>query len=308
MQPIFLYSLPRAGSTLVQRILGAHADIATASEPWLLLPLLYSLRGKGAYAEYDHGLAASAIEDFCKLLPKGREDYEGELRETAMRLYRGAARRDARYFLDKTPRYHLIANELIRIFPAGKHVFLWRSPLATLGSFIGYFGQGTWNLYGYRVDLFTGLENLTGAYGQAKGTTHALRYEDLITNRDATLEKLFAYLELPFDKKAAESFSQVKLEGRMGDRAGTQAYTQISSEPLDKWKKALANPLRKRWARRYLHWIGSERLSLMGYSLDGLLGELDAAPTSAEHLCSDMVRMTYGYIETARGRNWQCGR
>jgi hypothetical protein len=158
------------------------------------------------------------------------------------------------------------------------------------------------------VDLFTGLENLTKACAQAKERVHALRYEDLITNRDATLEKLFAYLELPFDKKAAESFNQVKLEGRMGDQAGTQAYMQISAEPLEKWKRALANPLRKRWARGYLRWIGGERLRLMGYSLEQLLAELDAAPASAEYLCSDLVRMTYGCIETARGRNWQYGR
>ena len=307
MQPIFLFSLPRAGSTLLQRILGAHPDIATASEPWLLLPLLYSLKSEGVKADYDHRLAATGIEDLCALLPRGAQDYREELRELALRIYRKAARREVRYFVDKTPRYHLIAAELLTLFPDAKFVFLWRNPLALLGSFIGYFGGGKWNLYGYRIDLFDGLGNLAKAYSLAKDHVHALRYEDLITNRDATLEKLFAYLELPFDKQVCESFAQVELEGRLGDAGGSKTYARISSEPLDKWKQALRNPLRKRWARRYVQWIGSERLGLMGYSLDALLAELDSVPASTAYLLSDIVRMCYGYMETRRGRVWQHG-
>ena len=37
MRPLFL-SLPRSGSTLLQRILGSHDAVATSPEPWLLLP------------------------------------------------------------------------------------------------------------------------------------------------------------------------------------------------------------------------------------------------------------------------------
>lgn len=42
--PLFLLSLPRSGSTLAQRFLAAHDAIARASEPWILLPYLYTLR------------------------------------------------------------------------------------------------------------------------------------------------------------------------------------------------------------------------------------------------------------------------
>jgi hypothetical protein len=34
--------------------------------------------------------------------------------------------------------------------------------------------------------------------------------------------------------------------------------------------------VRRAWARRYLRWIGEERLAVMGYRLDVLLAELDA--------------------------------
>ena len=40
IRPLFLLSLPRSGSTLVQRVLARSPQIATASETWLLMPFL----------------------------------------------------------------------------------------------------------------------------------------------------------------------------------------------------------------------------------------------------------------------------
>ena len=294
MQPIFLFSLPRSGSTLAQRILGAHQDIATSSEPWILLPFIYMLRGKRAWAEYDHRLATDAIEDFYKQMPGAQADYLHEIRECVLRLYAKAAPGKERYFLDKTPRYHLIASEVRRMFPDAKYVFLWRNPLAMLGSYIDFFGQGKWNLYAYEIDLFRGLDNLISVYKESKDNVYALRYEDLVNNSAESVEKLVAYLELPYDPKVLESFSQVKLEGRLGDYKGSKSYGAISREPLEKWKLFLGNPLRKRWALNYIEWIGSDRLAVMGYSLEALRKELNSIPLSSNNLISDAIRMTYG--------------
>ncbi len=71
IRPLFLLSQPRAGSTFVQRVLAAHPKISTASEPWILLPLLYSLRDEGIRAAYDHHQLVLAIEDFSRQLPRG---------------------------------------------------------------------------------------------------------------------------------------------------------------------------------------------------------------------------------------------
>src|SRR5690349_14306880 len=101
--PVFVFSITRSGSTLVQRVIGSYPGVATTSEPWLLIPLLYTLRRRGVVAEYTHELAVEAIEDFCKQLPHGTEDYRGELRRFVLRLYAAAAGEGTRYFLDKTP-------------------------------------------------------------------------------------------------------------------------------------------------------------------------------------------------------------
>ena len=68
-RPLFLLSLPRAGSTVVQRVLAAHEGIATASEPWVLLPQLYARRLEGIYTEYGQLQSTKALSDFATALP-----------------------------------------------------------------------------------------------------------------------------------------------------------------------------------------------------------------------------------------------
>lgn len=279
---------------MVQRVLGSHEAVATVSEPWILLPYFYSLRQEGVYAEYNHASAASAVEDFCGTLPGGRLDYIEELRELALRLYEKAAPNGERYFLDKTPRYHLICHEVVDAFPSGKHVFLWRNPLAVISSIIETWGGGRWNVYRHKVDLFDGIERLVAAFNLHGGSAHAVRYEDLLTNPASSWEGIFRYLDLPFDVSMLEGFGGVRLDGGKGDPTGTKKYEGISLEPLEGWRLVLANPLRKAWCRRYLRWLGRERLAVMGYDLDDLLGDLDSLPNSYGGVASDAWRGFYG--------------
>lgn len=296
MTPVFLFSLPRAGSTLLQRILGAHEDIATTSEPWILLPFFYTLKPAGVYSEYSHSAATLAIEDFCRLLPAGQADYRNELHDFAMRLFQKAARRPARYFLDKTPRYHLIADEIVDSFPEAKFIFLWRNPLAVLASIVDTFLKGKWNVHDYKIDLFDGVDNLVRARARAGNRAITLRYEDLIERGAESVSNLLKFLELPDRPELIEKFSTVELHGRVGDYTGTKDYSQLSREPLEKWKSVLNNPLRRAWARRYLNWIGAERMVAMGYSLQPMLDELNALSMTGVNLGPDFIQSIYGIL------------
>ena len=166
MKPIFLMSLPRSGSTLIQRLLASHQDVATVSEPWILLPYLYTLKSHGVYAEYDQRLLITAIKDFCREMPNGKADYLAEMRSYVLRLYETAAGGPYQYFLDKTPRYHLVADKIFELFPDAKYIFLWRNPLAVVASIAQSFSGAKWSLHRNKVDLFTGLENLVSAYSR----------------------------------------------------------------------------------------------------------------------------------------------
>jgi hypothetical protein len=299
IRPLFILSLPRSGSTLVQRVLGAHPDIATAAEPWVLLPHTYATRATGAYAEYGHALAARAIREFTASLPDGEETYRDELRALVLRLYEYAAGGPAAYFLDKTPRYHFIADDLFGLFPDAKFVFLWRNPLAVVASTVETWGRGRWKIGRWRVDLFDGLANLVASRERHADASLSMRYEDLVSDPQGHWPLLFEHLELPFDPGILTSFPSVRVPGRFGDPTGVEAYDALTTRSIDKWRSTLANPFRKRWCRDYLRWIGAERLAVMGYQLDDLLEELDAVPVGTKRLGSDLVRSSAAWVVRA---------
>jgi hypothetical protein len=293
-KPLFLFSTARSGSTLLQRILGTYPEIATTSEPWLLIPLIYALRRRGVYAEYEHGTMVSAIEDFCTTLPGGREGLESEIAELARRLYARQMKPCQRYFLDKTPPYFLVVNEILEWFPDAKFVFLWRNPLAVAASLADW-PQRNWGGL-YRENLFFGLAKLIDASRRCSERVCSIRFEDYVTGDRGTWQRLMDYLEIPFRPESLTGFVEVGLSGRMGDKNGTALYGSLSNEPLQKWRTTLANPLRKEAARRYLSWIGKERLSIMGYEGDHLLAELDGIPAGTKNLLPDAGNLARALI------------
>jgi hypothetical protein len=241
----------------LQGMLSSHSRISTANEAWILLPYLYSLRAKGLYAEYGHRVAVSGIENLCEFLPVGRADYLSEVRRLAMRIYGLAAKPGSAYFLDKTPRYHFIADDIISLFDDARFVFLWRNPLAVVASMVDTGAAGRWWLDFHKVDLFTGLGALVDVYSRHRDRCVALRYEDLVADPESQLKRIVDYLELQWEPDILQPVSQA---------------------PLAKWRQTLAAPVRRRWCRRYLCWIGRERLAVMGYDLDELLAQLSALP------------------------------
>ena len=294
IKPIFIFSLPRSGSTLLQRMLATYDEVSTTAEPWVLLPFLYALKKEGTYAEYSHSSAYIGLHDFCKELPNEEQDYLAAIRTAVIELYSKAASPDAIYFLDKTPRYALVSREILRVFPDGKVIFLWRNPLSVIASMIDSFNDGKWNIFHSKIDLFDGLESLIQAYEKNLSNVLSIQYEDLVSEPENTLAKITEYLEIEFKESAVDFFSDVTFRGVMGDPTGVKEYREISSKSLVKWKVTLSSPLRKRWCRRYLLWIGKERLSLMGYDLDILLSEIDGIPSSWSKVVPDLFNSMYG--------------
>ncbi len=287
-QPIFLLSLPRSGSTLVQRVLGMHPDVATAPEPWLLLPQVYALRERGAAAEYAHVSAARAITAFADGLPNGLDDYLSEIRGFALNLY-GLAGGGTAYFLDKTPRYYFIVDDLYRLFPEARFVFLWRNPLSVVASIVETWAKGRWALDRWTVDLHEGVERLVEASAEARPGTSATRFEDLIGTPEVSWPRLFGELGLDFQPDILQRVGDRRLTGRMGDPTGQHRYELIDREPLQKWRATISTPVRKRWMRSYLRWIGRARLATMGYELDELERDLETSRTDLRSVASDAI-------------------
>lgn len=297
VKPAFLLSLPRSGSTLLQRLLGAHSQIATVAEPWLLLPPLYALRGQGVYSEYGHRTAVKAIEGMISHLPRGRDDYLDAVSEMAGQVYGKLSPPGTEVFLDKTPRYGLVVDELIATFPDSPFIVLHRNPLAVIASITATFTNGRWKPYHHKQDLYLLSSRLLSALQRHPSMFASVRYEDLLAAPEKTLRRVIERLGLRWEPGVLDSFTDVSVTGNVGDPTGVQQYSYMSTAPLTKWHDELASPVRRAWSKRYLRWLGEERLTLMGYRLDELIGELDA-------LDPDYSKMPADLWNTAKGALW----
>jgi len=280
----------------LQRFITSHNAVSSVSEPWVLLPFLYPLKEHGIYAEYSHSIMHRALQDFLKTLPSEKEDYLTAIRGAVLTLYKKAADSSSIYFLDKTPRYHLICEDIIEMFPDGKFIFLWRNPLSIISSIIETWGKGRWNLFNYKIDLYDGINNLTNTYRKYEDKSLAINYEDFITDMDNELKRVFSYLELELQPDIKEKYLDVMLSGDMGDDTGKKSYHQISEKPLEKWKGILCNPFRKFWCKKYINWLGSNRLESMGYVKNELLEDIEGVETNFNSFPGDLILAVGGVI------------
>jgi len=298
-KPLFIFSLPRSGSTLVQRILAASGQIATGAEPWILLPFLYTMKSNGIASEYWHSRTREAAADFYGGFPNGARDYTDELRHFILSLYEKYTTSESRYFLDKTPRYHLICREITELFPEARFIMLWRNPLAVVSSILHSWCDGKWKINTYNIDIYNGLENLLTAYAENRSRFYTMQYERLVMNPSSESRRLFEYLELGYSDQVLQHFQSIRFQGRMGDKLGAKKYNNVNDSSLNQWRYAFANPFRRYWAENYLKWIGTERVELMGYDYGNLLSIIQnqANPASGQMIC-DLMRAIF-----TNGRN-----
>lgn len=275
LTPIFLISLPRSGSTLLQKILTTSPKIHTVSEPWVLLPLAFMCQPHGSLSTYGHSYYFEAFTDFVNTLAHGQDDFETALRDFVLSLYlRTAPKKGAHYFLDKTPRYYLIVPFLARVFPDAKFIFLFRNPLEVLASILTTWMQDRLFLYRHDVDLFQGPHALSQAYDNMADRAEAIQYSDLVTSPEQAVRKICVYLDIPFDSNMIMSYKCVRLKGQMGDQKIVNEEESITPRSLGKWRSILNTRYRKVFAKRYVQTLGNDTLRHFGVSVESLQSEI----------------------------------
>lgn len=296
MELLFLFSLPRSGSTMLQRLLAAHTKISTVSEPWLLLPFSYTLKSTGLFSEYDHGTCYKAISDFVQHLPNKEYDYNQALSDFVYTLYKKTGDPEASYFLDKTPRYYLIIPDIAKMFPNAKFIFLFRNPLQVMASHIKTWTKGKLRLERYYIDLYRGPKLLAEGYENLKDKSIKIHFDDLIENPNKTLKYILDYLALEYDPTLIENFTKVKLEGQVGDKEGYYQYDQIEPKTIDKWKEVFATKYRKKFAKKYISKFSQSNLKTFGYDSDTLFKLIDDLKIQKKSHFFDRLDLMISYI------------
>jgi hypothetical protein len=249
MSLVFVISPPRAGSTLLQRMMGAHSEIFTHPEPHLITPIAHL----GVYdnvdkAPYDHINAAEATKAFVRELPGGEQDYLDALRAYTDTLYgRMLSTSESSYFLDKTPANALVLPFLQRLYPDAKYVVLTRHPLAVFSSFANSFFDGDWEgAHAFNPILERYVPAMATFLRERPVPLVHVAYEDLVTAPEGQLERIFAFLGLEHDPDAVEYGKAGPTKRGMGDPITVHTHDHPVADSLDKWAAELAHDASKR--------------------------------------------------------------
>jgi hypothetical protein len=244
--PVFVVGCPRSGTTLVQRLLGAHPMVAAAPETffvrhhWMRRAAYGPLTGNCAFrravddlvrapAFGEMGLEAGA---FRRAAAEGERTWPALFR---LLLSRFAAREGARVVAEKTPNHALYLDVLARFFPAMRVVHVLRDPRAVAWSWrrvpwstgLVAADAGVWVRY---------VEAARRALARRPRAMHTVRYERLVRAPEAEARRLCRFLALPFE-------------------AAMLRFHQTDAAPLDlarePWKARAAEPIDARAATRW---------------------------------------------------------
>ena len=270
---IFVISQPRAGSTMLQRLIGGHQDVHATAEPWIMLHPLYALKRKGVNAEFQSPYARQGLDDFLTQFPEGEDLYVESLRCQASILYgRALALAGKRYFLDKTPRYYHIIPELHRIFPEARFVFLLRNPIAVFFSIFNTYLRGDperIDPFIYR-DLYEAPELLLDGIQLLGEKAIVVNYESLVSRPEEELRRIYTRLDLTFTRERLNYGQDHPPNGIFGDPTNIYKHDRPVSDYVNKWEQKPYRPDLVALAEAYLQQLGPHNLNRMGYVYDDI--------------------------------------
>jgi len=308
---VFLVSLPRSGSSLVQRVLASHPDVHTLPEPWIMLNACHGLRAAGVDGDYEPALAARAVDGFLEHTGGGRQLYYEAARTMSDRLYTAALHGSgARMFLDKTPRYYHILPELRAIYPNARFVFLLRHPLAVATSAIDTWFDGDVDSFRENRnfgDCVEGPRKILETVAELGDAAVCVHYENLVASPESEIRRLCNAIGLGFDSAMLDYSATSLPESEFGDQTNVDRHTQPVGDYAEVWRQSFSDEQRGALGAELLDELGEELFAAMGYDYDDarrLVGEsrsdAQQQPPSADELTRDgEIRFAEGDAEAA---------
>ena len=224
MAPVFIVGMPRSGTTLVEQILAAHAQVHGAGERSALPRAFAALGGGGDHAE--------AVRRIASLDPAALDtaasDYLAELHTLAP---------DKSRIVDKLPGNFNYLGLAARMLPGAKFIHCVRDPRDIGLSIFTFRFHGA---HGYAHDLadlgwYIGQHDRLMAHWNALLPNRILtiKLSDWVEDFDGTLKKVLAHLDLPDDPNCAR-FHEGESRVRTVSRA--QVRQPVNARGLGRWR------------------------------------------------------------------------
>jgi hypothetical protein len=263
---VFLLGLPRSGTTLLSVMLDNHPDVVSPPEPWVMLALA-ELGKVSMRHPADSSLLAVAVDRFAD-----QDDRIVAARAAGAALYQTHLRRhDASIFVDKTPRYALICDFLISVFPEARFIWLRRDPMDIAASYLT-----TWNVDLAEIlakdldtpelfDLTIGLDRLFAFHERHADSLHIVHYEKLTAAAADELKSLSRHIGLEATDDMISKMTSFDCLRRNRDDFGDPKI-HATSAPHVKSVGSWRNVLHAGQLQIMLDAIGVERMIRLGYA------------------------------------------
>ncbi|WP_243733034.1 tetratricopeptide repeat-containing sulfotransferase family protein [Luteimonas yindakuii] len=228
-EPFFILGMPRSGTTLVERILSSHSEVASAGELQNFGVMLKRLSASTTSRMLDEDtLARAAAVDPAEL---GRHYIESTRPLTG----------STAHFIDKLPHNFLYAGFIARALPDAPLICLRRDPMdTTLGNFRQLFALSS-PYYDYSFDLvdtaryYVLFDRLMAFWHERlPGRILEVRYEDVVRDQEAQTRRLLDHCGLAWDD-ACLAFE--KNAAPVATASLVQVRSPIYATSIGRWKR-----------------------------------------------------------------------
>ena len=278
---IFLISQPRSGSSLLQQLLMGSEKIHSVPEPWLMLPLVALFTDLGDVGRHHADYARINIKRSLAFIGEDDSFLKRKIQRFALDFYSVAMGQNKGLFLDKTPRYYHIIEELVDLFPASRYLFLTRNPLSVFSSILAYNFNGDLGLMLSQpdrlFDLFLGPVKMLEAKKFQGPSRVYVRYEDLVKEPEKTMSAVVSGLSLSgFSGSMTEyKVSELFRGSESVDRKSLATHSSVVEDYVTSWVLALDTGEKRRAAGDYLELMGEDLVEGLGYSYQTLREQLE---------------------------------
>lgn len=227
--PIFVVGLPRSGSTLVEQILASHSQVEGTMElpeMMIIASRLQSRVDEGEFADFREMVMSLTAADRLRL---GEEYIE------RTRVHRQT---DRPLFIDKMPNNWQHVGLIKLILPNAKIIDARRHPLSCCFSgWKQHFARGQTFTYDLAEigRYYRDYIGLMAAYdAAAPGAVHRVIYERIVADTRGEVERLLAYLGLPFEDECLTFWRNTRA---VRTASSEQVRRPIFTDAVDHWRQ-----------------------------------------------------------------------
>lgn len=228
-RPIFVVGMPRTGTTLVDRILGAHSDVEMAGElSNFSIQLKRQAQTPGGFVMDAPTLELGWKVDFQAL---------GQAYERSTHDLVGKARR----FTDKMPLNFMFAGHIHAALPNARIVCLRRHPLDTCLSNYRQLFATSFSYYNYAYSLentaryFLEFDRLMTFWREHLPADRFMEigYEDIIADQEGETRRLLAHCGLGWEEACLDFHQQ---DAAVATASSVQVRQPLYSSSIGRWK------------------------------------------------------------------------